>query len=200
MKKRFAKAALAVSLLSMPALSLADEYNSLFAIEGSYSNIDVETLGVNGVNVQNNGFGGVGLKIGAESREYRLFISGRYFDAKDFNKLNTIGAEFQYKFNFSKPVNFFIGGNVGYAYMKVVADPLRDLPSADTNSVYYGADAGFNYHLNEMIDLEAGIRFMKLNENITVRDLNNNSVNYDFSSFTSGYASVIIKWQMEDLY
>ena len=194
MKKRLTKAILAMSLLTMPALSMADdEYHSLFAVEGSYNNIDVERTSVTSVNVQGSGFGGVGIKIGAESHNYRVFISGRYFDAKDFNKLNTIGAEFQYKFNFSKPVNFFLGVNAGYAYMKVGADVLNGIPSVDTTSPYYGADAGFNYHASKLIDLEAGVRFMNLNENLTTSD----GVNFDFSSFSSVYTSVIIKWQMD---
>jgi len=192
MKSGFTKVALALSLMGMPAAVMADEYNSLFAIEGSYSNIDVETLGGGNVDVQSNGFGGIGLKLGAESKNYRIFLSGRYFDAKDFSKLNTIGAEFQYKFNFSKPVDFFIGGNIGYAYMKIGADPVHNLQSVDTSSLYYGADTGFNYHMSELIDLEVGARFMKLNENLT-----QNGVNYDFSSFVTGYASVIIKWKMD---
>jgi hypothetical protein len=119
-------------------------------------------------------------------------LSGRSYDAEDFSKLSTIGVEFQYKFNFSKPVNFFLGGNVGYAYMKVGADPANNLPSVDTNSIYYGADAGFNYHLNELIDLEAGVRFVTLNENIT-----RENVNFDFSSFKTAYGSIIFKWQMD---
>jgi len=192
MKNRFTKAALVLSLLSAPATMMADEYKSLFAIEGSYSNIDVETVGAGNVDVQSSGFGGVGLKIGAESEHYRVFLSGRYFDAQDFSKLNTIGAEFQYKFNFSKPVNFFLGGNVGYAYMKVGANPVYNLPSVDTSSLYYGGDAGFNYHMSELVDLEFGARFMKLNENLT-----RNGVYFDFSSFVTGYASVIIKWKMD---
>jgi len=192
MKKRLTKAVLAVSLLTMPVLSVADEYHSLFAIEGSYNNIDVETANLNGVEVQSSGFGGVGIKIGAESHNYRIFLSGRYFDAKDFNKLDTIGGEFQYKFNFSQPVNFFLGVNGGYTYMKIGADTLRALPSVDTKSLYYGGDAGFNYHLSELIDLEAGVRFMRLNKN-----LKRSGVNFDFSSFTSAYTSVIIKWQMD---
>jgi len=192
MKNRLTKAALALTLLGMPALSMADEYQSLFAIEGSYSNIDVETSGAANVDVQKNGFGGAGIKIGAESKDYRMFVSGRYFDAKDFSKLDTLGLEFQYKFNFSKPVNFFLGANVGYAYMKVGAQPDKGLPSVDTTSVYYGADTGFNYHLNELIDLEAGVRFMKLDET-----LEREGVTYDFSSFVTGYASVIFKWQMD---
>ena len=195
MKNKLTKAALVLTFLCAPVTIIADEYNSLFAVEGSYSTIDVETSGATNVDVQTNGFGGIGLKLGAESKNYRIFLSGRYFDAKDFSKLTTMGGEFQYKFNFSKPVNFFLGGNVGYAYMKVGADPIHNLPSVDTTSIYYGADAGFNYHMNELVDLELGARFMTFDESLT-RD----GVNFDFSSFVTGYASVIIKWQMDDLY
>ncbi|MEN4053293.1 MULTISPECIES: outer membrane beta-barrel protein [Sulfurimonas] len=190
MKNRLTKAALALTLLSIPALSMADEYNSLFGIEGGYSNINVETAGAGSVKIQKNGFGNVGLKLGAESENFRIFLSARYYDAKDFNKLNTIGGEFQYKFNFTKRANFFLGANAGKAYMKVATNGTQ--PSVDTSTGYLGADAGFNIHATELIDLEVGARYMSLDKKVT-----QGAYTYDFSSLTTAYASIILKWQMD---
>ena len=189
MKKRLTKIALAASLLSMPVLAGADEYNSLLGFEGGYSNIDIEA-NPSTEQIQQNGFGNVGIKVGAESENYRMFLSARYYDAKDFNKLDTIGAEFQYKFNFSKKANFFLGANIGKAYVKVAKK--NAVPSAEMNTGYLGADAGFNFHASELIDLELGARYMRLNENIT-----QGTYTYDLSSFTTAYASIIIKWKMD---
>ena len=190
MKKRLTKIALAASLLSMPVLAGADEYRSLLGFEGGYSNIDVE-VNPSAEQIQKNGFGNAGLKIGAESENYRMFLSARYYDAKDFNKLDTIGAEFQYKFNFAKKANFFLGANIGKAYVKV-AKKNSSLPSAEMNTGYLGADAGFNFHASELIDLELGARYMYLDEKVT-----QGAYTYDLSSFTTAYASIIIKWQMD---
>ena len=175
----------------MPALAVADEYNSLFAIEGGYSNVDIE-VSPSTASIQKNGFGNVGIKVGAESENYRMFIGARYYDAKDFNKLDTIGAEFQYKFNFSKYANFFLGANIGKAYVKVAKKEGTTDLSADMNSGYLGGDAGFNIHASELVDLELGARYMHLDEQVTQA-----GQNYDFSSFVTAYASIIIKWKMD---
>ena len=44
------------------------------------------------------------VKIGAQTENYRVFLSARYYDADNLSTLNTYGAEIQYMFNFSKPV------------------------------------------------------------------------------------------------
>ena len=191
MKKRLTKIALAASLLSMPALVGADEYHSLLGFEGGYSNVDVESTN-NGqtYEIQKSGFASGGLKIGAESEDYRIFLSARYYNAKDFSKLNTVGGELQYKFNFSKRANFFLGGNVGKAYMRV-SDGMN--PSVSTDTTYLGGDAGFNIHATELIDLEVGARYMSFDETVELDPI----TKYKFSSLVTAYASIIIKWKMD---
>ncbi len=190
MKKRLTQIALAASLLSLPAFAVADdEYNSLLGIEGGYSNVNVETNTGTNTKIQKSGFGNVGLKIGAESKNYRAFLSARYYDAKDFSKLNTLGAEFQYKFNFAKQANFFLGANVGKAFMRI-SDNIH--PSVTAEPIYVGADAGLNFHASKLIDLEVGARYMNLGETVEQA-----GVTYDFSSLTTAYASIIFKWKMD---
>jgi len=190
MKKCLQKAILATVLASVPAMADGYSYNtnSLFAIEGGYTELSAE-VDQAGYSIQDAGMGNIGLKIGAEGENFRVFLSGRYYDAEKDNTLTTAGGELQYKFNFSKPVNFFIGANAGMAFIKIGPDGV--LPSVSTNTPYYGGDIGFNVHASELIDLELGVKYMKLDESVT-----QGAVTYDFNSITSAYASVIIKWQM----
>jgi hypothetical protein len=190
MKSRFTKIVLAASLLSMPALAVADEYTSLVGVEGGYSNVDAQSMtGTTTRTIQDSGFGDFGVKIGAESKDWRIFVGARYYDAKDFSKLNTIGLEGQYIFNFAKEANFFVGGNVGKAYMRV-SDGVN--PAVSTNSTYYGADAGFNFHATELVDLELGARYMRLSESVI-----QGGTTYEINSIATAYASVILKFQID---
>jgi len=190
MKNRFTKIALAASLLSMPALAVADEYTSLVGIEGGYSDVDAQsTTGATTRTIQNSGFGDFGAKIGAESKDWRMFVGARYYDASDFSKLDTVGVEAQYIFNFAKEANFFVGGNVGKAYMRV-SDGVN--PAVSDNSTYYGADAGFNFHATELVDLELGARYMRLNESVI-----QGGTTYEVNSIATAYASIILKFHMD---
>ena len=190
MKKILTKIALAACLLGIPAFVMADdEYNSLFAIEGGCSDVNLEVSSLT-EEIQTNEFGNVGLKIGAESENYRIFLSARYYDANDFTKFYTAGAAFQYKFNFSREANFFLGGNIGKAYVRVAQKGT--LPSVDMSTGYVGGDAGFNFHTSSMIDLEIGARYMHFNETMI-----RNGYLYDLSSLATAYASIIIKWKMD---
>jgi hypothetical protein len=135
-----------------------------------------ESAGGAGLGSPDN-FGSYGLKLGAESKNYRIFFNGNHHDIKDFDYAYTYGVALQYKFNFTEIANFYLGVNGGYANMKAntgttVSDP------------YFGGDAGFNFHASELVDLELGARAIKINN-----DLVDNMV--------SGYASVIFKYQMD---
>jgi len=190
MKNRFTKIVLVASLLSMPALAVADEYTSLVGIEGGYTNVDAQaSAGALSKDIEDSGLGNVGVKIGAESKDWRIFLGARYYDAKDFSKLNTIGVEAQYKFNFAKEANFFVSGNVGKAFMRL-SDGVN--PAVNTNSTYYGGGAGFNFHATQLFDLELGARYMRLSDSV-----NQGGITYDINSIATAYASVIVKFQMD---
>ena len=165
--------------------------NSLFAIEGGGSSLsaDRDNLGITHT-VEEKEFGHIGLKVGAETETFRAFIGANYYIADELSSLGTAGASLQYKFNFSDPVDFFIGGNVGMAYLKVKADGTN--PSDATTTSYIGGDAGFNIHATETIDFELGARYMQLNE-----ELSQGPNKYTFNHIASAYASVIFKFKMD---
>ena len=187
MKNSLRKIVLATMIVVAPLT--AGEYSfdshSLFAVEGGASSVNVEApAGVYDEKEMAN----IGLKIGAQTENYRVFLSARYYDMDNSSTLNTYGAEAQYLFNFSNPVNFFIGANGGVANVKIA---VTGTPSERVSEMYYGADAGFNIHASEMIDVEIGARYMALQDAVV---LSAPVVKVD--SITTAYASVIIKWEM----
>ena len=177
MKKRLVKVVLALALLSIWTPSMADEYNSLFGIEiGSK---------IRGEEIQKSWFGNAGLKVGAESEDFRFFLNARYYNTKD--KFITSGGEIQYKFNFTKYANIFFGLNAGLANIGITKS--TKWPSVNANIRYLGADVGFNIHATELIDFEIGTRYMGLNKKVIQ--------GYDFASLKIAYASVIFKWKTD---
>lgn len=186
MRNSLSKVALVIMMMVAP---LAAEYayntHSLFAVEGGASNIGIERTG--GV-YDEEYIANIGLKIGAQTENYRVFLAARYYDADNLSSVGTYGGEVQYMFNFSEPVNFFIGANAGLAHVKIA---IPGYSSESASEVYYGADAGFNFHATEMIDLEIGARYMALQEDIV------SSHGAKVDSIATAYASVIIKWKMD---
>nr|WP_275851794.1 hypothetical protein [Sulfurimonas sp. SAG-AH-194-C20] len=184
------KALITVSLIGIICVSLnAQSKHSLFAIEGGTSNLRAET-NVGGYNIQKSNMGHFGLKLGAESEKYRVFFSARNFIAEPNNKLLTAGVEAQYKLNFSKSVNFFIGVNGGSAYIEVGPDGVN--PGLDVTTPYFGGDFGLNYHASELIDVELGAKYMLIDSTIT-----QGTTIYDFRDLTSFYGSIIFKWRVD---
>jgi hypothetical protein len=180
---------LATLIAAAPAM--ADKTESLFAIEGGYSDLSAD-VSQSAYSVQNAGMGHVGLKLGAQGENYRVFLSGRYYAAEKSNTLATAGAEIQYKFNFSNPVDFFIGANGGVAFIKIGQSDDGALASVSTNAPYFGGDAGFNYHASELIDLELGVKYMNIDDTVT-----QGATTYEFNNMTTAYASIIIKYQLD---
>ncbi len=193
-KKVFKKVVLASMLVSAPLMaeySFNDDMYSLFAIEGGYSTFDVERneAGVP-ASIKKYDMAHAGLKIGAQSKNYRVFLSGRYYDAEDFNYATTLGAELQYMFNFAKYADFFLGVNGGIINMRF--NPEGEEVSRTISDPYYGADVGFNLHLADEFDFEIGAKIMQI-------DAHNDKsgINYKFDNLVSGYASIIFKYKMD---
>jgi len=132
------------------------------------------------------------LKIGAESYNYRVFLTANYYDDSDgdYDYITTYGIQFDYLLNVSQKLNLYLGVNAGYANMKyTVPTETFSRTIADT---YYGGDAGLNVHVTPLVDLELGARMLLLDaQNVK------NGTTYTFNNFISGYASIIFKFHME---
>lgn len=195
MKKELQKIALSLVLIgstlsagSIP--SYEANTNSLVGIEGGYSSLDYnkDTQSITSVGLAN-----LGLKVGAESKDYRVFLSGRYFyDVNaEYEYLTTFGAEIQYKFNPSKAFNFFIGANGGYSAMRF--DTGDGFGPRSIAAPYFGADVGTNIHITKGMDFELGGRVMS----IQATHVSDTYGDYNIGNIVNVYASLIFKWQMD---
>ncbi len=196
------KSILVVSSLLLGSATFADENfysqtKSLVGIEGGYSSLDYEN-GVKTNNTQGSvSLGNIGLKIGAESEDYRIFLSGSYFfeSGSQYDYLTTYGVSFQYKFNVTKAFNVYLGMNGGLMNANVrakdnagVAEPFYRTFS----DPYFGGDLGANIHLGKSVDLELGGRVMSVQADNTIDGLT-----YRIGNIVQGYGSLIFKWQMD---
>ena len=192
------KIVLGIALLATPLM--ADyEFNtkSLVGIEGGASTLDFE----NGVNLNNTqgstSIANLGLKLGAETEDFRAFLSGRYFydSSNKYDYLTTFGVEIQYKFNVSKIFNIYMGVNGGFANAKFRGTDINGVEETFSRTIsdpYFGGDIGTNIHLGNTTDLEIGGRIMSVQATNT-----KNSVSYRIGNIVNVYASLIFKWQMD---
>ncbi|WP_428738617.1 hypothetical protein [Sulfurimonas sp.] len=163
--------------------SLADE--SLIGIEGGGStfNVDKNTGASKDYTLAN-----VGLKIGAQSDDYRAFLSVRYYDNSTFTSMVTYGGELQYLLNVSSMANFFLGVNAGVVDLK-----MKDADSIErkVSHGYIGGDAGFNVHVGDNLDVEIGARII----NVDAQNVQTNGT-YQYNNLITGYGSLIYKFHM----
>jgi len=165
---------------------------SLVGIEGGYSDLNYE-FGTSTNNVISDiGVTNVGLKIGAETDDFRVFLSGRYFydSSTKYEYIVTYGAEIQYKFNMAEFMNAYIGANAGVANVQFRA--TGENFSRTISDPYVGGDIGVNIHVTDSMDWEIGARVMSIQaDNIR------NGITYHINQITSGYTSIIFKWEMD---
>ena len=165
------------------------ETKSLVGIEGGYNSIDYVYDGSS--SPRTTSLPNIGLKIGAETNDFRIFLSTRYLldTGNDYDYIVTYGGEFQYKFNPFSFMNFFIGLNTGVANIRFIP-PVGAYRTI--SSPYFGGDLGVNIYLGKSVDLEFGTRIMSIQETNTI-----DNIDYRFNDIVSGYASLIFKWKMD---
>ena len=189
------------SMLVASALNAAPEsnnkykfnINSLVGFEGSYSNFDYERVETGQPTEREKvSLNGGGLKIGAESNNYRFFLAARMYDAGEFDYARTYGAELQYLFNFASFANMYLGVNFGKADMRFVDTKNGHNNTVKIDDTYVGGDVGFNIHLGKHVDWEIGARAMSLNTSKV-----DSGATYKFDNIITGYTSIIFKYQMD---
>jgi len=192
-KSNIKKIVLGVALLATPLMAGYEfQTKSLVGIEGGGSTLDYEQ-GTNLNNTQGStGLANLGLKLGAETEDFRAFLSGRYFydPSNRYDYMTTFGVEIQYMFNVSKAFNIYMGGNGGIANAKWRED--GETFSRTISNPYFGGDIGTNIHLGKSTDLELGGRVMSIQATNT-----KNGTSSRINNIINVYASIIFKWKMD---
>lgn len=185
MVKKLKGCALVALLIAAPlAVAKDDVTKSLIGFEGGVSNIKVETSTTPLVDDTFNATHG-GIKIGAESKDFRFFLNFNYLDASEFDTATTYGASLQYLLNVSQYMNVFAGVNAGRVDFRLLDSANNVTTVKDT---YFGGDLGVNIHLGETMDLELGGRYM---------NISGKTAAYEVRNAVAGYGSLIFKFQMD---
>ena len=190
-KNRLSKALISAMMLSSVVMAdtvIYPDY-SLIGIEGGSTRINYDISNKSSTvskSVQN-----IGIKIGAESYNYRIFLNANYYTNPDssYYYIGTYGAELDYLLNVSTKMNLYIGANAGIANIKFKAP--KETTKRIISNPYYGVDTGLNFHATKLIDLELGVRLMMLDAINT-----KNNITYTFNNFATAYASIVFKYDM----
>ncbi len=194
-KSKLSKAVVLATILSSSVMAdtvIYPDY-SLIGIEGGYTTInsDVDDFTNHTSDNSSKSVQNIGVKIGAESYNYRIFLTANYYTNPDdsYDYMGTYGGELDYLLNVSNKMNLYIGVNAGIANMKFKAP--NETSKRLISDPYFGGDAGLNFHATKLIDIELGARLMMLDAKNT-----KNNLTYTFNNFVTGYASIIFKYEM----
>lgn len=200
-KNKMKKVALALTLVSSSLSADYSDYTyngySLVGVEAGYNTMSAEMTDTNGIlpyqSLDGNTYN-AGLKIGAQTGNYRIFLNANMHKDDDFDYITTYGAEAQYLFNMFSGADFFIGAGAGMANMKFKV--AGENFSRTINNPYFLGSLGFNLHLSDWIDFELGGRYMDLDATNT-KEVGVSMKEYRFNNMVSGYASIVFKYKMD---
>jgi len=191
MKNSLNKVVLSALLVtsSLMADSLFD-VSSLIGVEGGYSSLDVEKSTATTNTLKKYHMPHAGIKMGAQTESYRVFLNLNYYSDGDFDYVTTYGGSLQYLINVSKYWNIFLGLNGGVMNIKYLAP--NEVKSRTLSDGYYGGDLGVNIHMGDSFDLEIGSRFMSVDASNVM-----SNVTYTFDNLITGYGSVIYRFKLD---
>ena len=196
MIKKYLKKILLATVLSTSSIYASDytfESNSLVGIEAGFNRVSSEmTTTRKDYDKYKDNLGSFGLKIGGQTRNYRIYLSARYFvDTKDkFDYITTYGAEGQYIFNIFSGIDFFLGIEGGIVNIKFQVED--EALSRTLSDPYFGAGVGISFDVTDTAYFELGTKIL----NIDAINSNNN-VSYQFNNIITAYMSLVIKYQMD---
>ncbi len=186
MVKRIAATLLCTSALASGVVASNYDSSSLVGLELGGSGVNIEKTG--GSYSHTLGLGNIGLKLGAESENYRIFINARYYHSNAFESFLTYGGELQYLINIHQNANIFVGVGTGIADVQRTKYGVR----RELTDQYISGDLGVNIHLGEQFDLELGARMMRIDAEST-----NSTVTFNYNDLFTGYGSLIYKFHMD---
>ncbi len=177
----------------------ANEWDAkgLIAIEGAGGSMNLiyndATTSPATAHTDSTGAGSVSLKLGGESKHYRLFLAGTYYllDAPDTSDSSaaSLGLQMDYLIRAGEHFNIFMGLNGGAIYSDFEQDAVGGGTTSETNTDgYAGAQAGVNIDIVENLGVELGVRGKH------VFSANNVSA---IDNMYEGYASLVFKFTGE---
>ena len=168
----------------------------LIAIEGSGGSMSLTQQNASTITTDDStGAGSVALKLGGESKYYRLFLEGRYYmlDASGFesSKAASLGLQVDYLIRAGEHFNIFMGLNGGGIYSKFEEKKVSGSTSSNQHTNqdgYVGAQAGVNIDIIENLGIELGGRAKYV---FTDDDV------YAISNAYEGYVAIVFKFTGE---
>ncbi|WP_345986091.1 outer membrane beta-barrel protein [Sulfurimonas sp. HSL-1656] len=168
----------ALLVLGMNAYAEEDAAKGLIGVEFGYVDTNYNTEGFSGDETSEVGTGSLGLKLGAESRNYRVFIDSSFWYTDQYKKAGKIGASLQYLIPLGDAFNIFMGLNGGV---------INSIGDTDVDP-YYGADLGVNLNLSESFGIELGARYC---------DVSDSNADLAITDMVQGYISAIFKFSSD---
>ena len=175
------KKVLLALLISTGVFAYDGTTKSLVGIETGYGQFDYSAANQDNINMgrtsSSEDFGIIGLKIGAENEDFRLFLDANYYQVSGaFDYANSVGGSLQYLLFITNDFNLFFGVNGGLMNIKVVDSGIGK--SYEYSDPYFGGDIGFNYDITDQLGLELGARYVNIDAE--------NTQYYDYKDPESG--------------
>ncbi len=172
----------------------ANEWDAkgLVAIEGAGGSMTMATQNLTSIAAEDStGAGSVALKLGGESKYYRLFVDGRYYmlDASGFesSKAASLGMQIDYLIRAGEHFNIFMGLNGGGIFSEFQDTSVPSVKHTNKDG-YLGAQAGVNIDIIENLGVEVGARAKYVFAEDDV---------YAISNIYEGYAAIVFKFTGE---
>jgi len=132
----------------------------LIAIEGSAGSLSLVNQNATSITVDDStGSGSLALKLGGESKYYRLFVEGRYYmlDASGYesSKASSLGLQIDYLIRAGEHFNIFMGLNGGGIFSTFKGPGTAQFTNQDA---YMGAQVGANIDILDSLGVELGVR------------------------------------------
>ena len=175
----------------------ANEWDAkgLIAIEGAGGSINLIAKDATTITTsESTSAGSVSLKLGGESRDYRLFLAGTYYllDAPNTSKSTaaSLGLQIDYLIRAGEHFNIFMGLNGGGIYSDFEYDgAVAGTTDYTTNTdAYAGAQVGVNIDIIDNLGIELGVRGKHV---FAADDV------YTIDNMYEGYASIVFKFTGE---
>jgi len=185
----------AVNVYAQSENYFASEWDAkgLLAIEGAGGSMNLTSESNNTIFADDDtASGAVSLKLGGESKNYRLFLVGTYYllDAPNTSESTamSLGLQVDYLIRAGEHFNVFLGLNGGgiRTDFKGVDTGIGSIAHEVETNPYAGAQAGVNIDIIDNLGLEFGARVKHV--------FRSSDLAYTINDMYEGYGSIVFKF------